>query len=199
MKNSEREVYREDDEFGAGLNDLAEPTRALLARWRRNCLRSQIAHYKAAASNTGRHFILGAPCIGLSAIVGTSVFAALGKQVSTTPQIIVGSISVLAAVLAALQTFLQFNDKASKHRNTATVYGSIKREIDELLTLTGGEHPLNPECVRLVRQKMDTAASQAPPISESLWRSVHLVVPVQPPSSDRSGKKPNNTMDNDNQ
>jgi len=86
MKNSKTEIYREDDEFGAGLNDLAKPTRALLARWRRNCLRSQIAHYRATAINTRCHFILGIPCVVLAAIVGTSVFAALGKQVNPTLQ-----------------------------------------------------------------------------------------------------------------
>ena len=43
-------------------------------------------------------------------VVGTAVFATLEKSVSLTARIGVAGVSVIAAVLSALQTFLRFKE-----------------------------------------------------------------------------------------
>jgi hypothetical protein len=85
-------------------NQLNDPRAQLLLRWLRNCLRAQIGNYEAAGLFTRRNYWLGVPAVLLSAAVGTSVFAALGKNVDPLIQMAVGAVSVLAAVLRAPNT-----------------------------------------------------------------------------------------------
>jgi hypothetical protein len=74
--------------------------------------------------------------VALTTVVGTSVFATLSRtHVNTGLQVAVGMLSVLAAVLASLQTFLRFGERAEKHRRAAEHWASIRREIDEKLAL----------------------------------------------------------------
>lgn len=115
-------------------NEINEKKIALLNRWLMNAKRSQIANYHAANHFSKTNYSLGIPAVILSAVVGTCVFAGIGKQVPMLIQIGVGLISILASVLGALQTFLGLEQRSSKHRITASEYGAIKREIDHLLS-----------------------------------------------------------------
>jgi hypothetical protein len=76
----------------------------------------------------------GLPAIIFSTIVGTSVFASLNNDnIPQWAKIAVGLISVVAAVLMALQTFLGFSERAEKHRTTAVRYGAVGRQIEQFL------------------------------------------------------------------
>jgi len=107
----------------------------LLLVWMENCKRAQIAHNMSAARFYRLNYLLGVPVVGLSAVVGTSVFATLQRQVDPFLQVLVGMTSVLAAVLASLQTFLKYNDRASKHHSAGSDYEAIKRQIQETLVI----------------------------------------------------------------
>ena len=103
------------------------------------------------------------------------MFASLGKQVEPWLQIMVGSMSVLSAVLAALQTFLRDSDRASSHRLTAARYAALVREIDTALALVGA---IAPDTVERVRRKMDKLAEDAPEMPEHLWARAMKEVPA---------------------
>jgi hypothetical protein len=75
------------------------------------------------------------PVVVLTTFVGTSVFATLQEQVDVSLRIAIGIISVLAGVLASLQTFMRFAERAEKHRVAAEAWASIRREIAEMLAL----------------------------------------------------------------
>ena len=75
-------------------------------------------------------------------------------------------LAVAAALLSALQTFLGYGDLASRTRATAAEYGSIRREIDQMLA-TGGE--FDADAVSVLRQRMDTLAREAPVIPDRIW------------------------------
>lgn len=182
-------IYRNDDEFGAGLNALSHTTRALLARWRRNCLRSQIANYEAANRFSRRHLWFGIPSVLLSAIVATSVFATLETQLSLWPRIVVGLTSMLTAVFAALQTFLRFNERASTHRALGAEYGAIKREIDQILAVGNEGDCVSDEQLNTVRTRMDSVAKQAPEIPEDIWTAVHRTILPHDPSPSEAVRK----------
>jgi hypothetical protein len=62
------------------------------------------------------NYLLGVPVVVLTTFVGTSVFATLQEDVNTSLRILVGAVSVFAAVLASLQTFLRYPERAEKHR-----------------------------------------------------------------------------------
>lgn len=145
---------------------------ALLREWHRRAAASSDAHY-ALATDLHRHNIwLGIPVVALATFVGTSVFATLQEDVRTDLRILVGSISVLAAVLASLQTFLRFQERAEKHRAAAELWAAIRREIDQMLAL----HPdylaerSDPKAyLDELRRRMDEVSAQSPEIGEREW------------------------------
>src|SRR5947199_1891835 len=91
-----------------------EHTEALLQDWHNRAAAAQHAHYLLAHRLRRRNLGLGIPAVVFSSIVGTSLFATLTREnVNTSLRILIGCISVLAAVAAALQTFLRFAERAS--------------------------------------------------------------------------------------
>jgi len=65
---------------------------------------------------------MGALATGFSAVVGTTVFAALEKDVSPpSPSIkaAVALISILAAILTGINSFLNLSERTEKHRSPA--------------------------------------------------------------------------------
>ena len=107
----------------------------LLEHWRKQARTANVAHLRATDSMSRRGFGLGATTtIGLGAVVGTSVFAsAQGNAKFNTPfGYALGSLSVLAAVLAALQTYFRYSERAEKHRQASRQYGDAVRHIEEV-------------------------------------------------------------------
>ncbi len=116
---------------------------------------------------------LGVPVVVLATFVGTSVFATIQEKVDTKLRIIVGGISVLAAVLASLQTFLRFAERAEQHRVAAEKWASIRREIDELLRLYPSYPPASGDdpqkYLHELRKRMDGVATESPQMAERAW------------------------------
>jgi hypothetical protein len=144
----------------------------LLRDWDRRAAASAETHYNHAARLSSRNVQLGIPVVALSTFVGTSVFATLQEDVNTFFRILVGGISVTAAVLASLQTFLRFAERAEKHRVAADSWSAIRREIAQMLAL----HPTylasrgDPQkYLDGLRQRMDEVAALAPEMGERLW------------------------------
>jgi len=107
----------------------------------------------------------------LTTVVGTSVFAALGKEVSLGARLAVGAVSVLAAVLAALQTFLRLSERAESHKKSAAGYAAFRRDIEIaiLKTKRGGAEdvdklwePLRHRIGELINTSPEIAFSLAP-------------------------------------
>ena len=117
-------------------------TNKLLEEWIFRIRRAQQAHYESATHFARLNYWLGVPAIALSAVVGTSVFAALGKETAISIKIAVGVASVTAAILMALQTFLSYSERAEKHRTVATRYGIMRREIERKLALPPAKREL---------------------------------------------------------
>jgi hypothetical protein len=147
---------------------------ALLADWGERATRSSEAHYDLASRLAQDNIRFGVPVVILTSLVGTSVFASIGRTVDIWLRIGIGMISVLAAVLASLQTFLRFGERAEKHRSAAELWASIRREIDEMLAL----HPTylasrgDPQkYLDDLRRRMDEIAQQSPEMgAKGLWR-----------------------------
>src|SRR3954467_14778038 len=84
-------------------------TDALIEDWHNRAAAAQHAHYMLAHRLRRRNLGLGIPAVVFSTVVGTSLFASLTQEhVNISVRIIIGCVSVLAAVAAALQTFLRF-------------------------------------------------------------------------------------------
>lgn len=138
--------------------------KALLLRWRTKCRRNRAANYLAASTFSRRHTILGVSAATLSVVVGTSLFVTIASQPLQHLRIVAGCLSVLAAVLGALQTFLQYEGRSSAHRRTAARYGAFVRQIEVLLTVP--EAP-SPKALDELRIGLDQLAEDAPELPES--------------------------------
>lgn len=87
------------------------------------------AHYDADVRAEHRNYQLGISVIVLSAIVGSAIFVSLDP--STYVRIIVGLLSLGSVVLASLQTFFKWSEKAEKHRETGARFGALLKEVEQ--------------------------------------------------------------------
>ena len=127
--------------------------------WYKRVAVTQRAHYSSADRFGRRKYWLGIPAVILSTLVGTSVFASLLKQPDPWLQITLGFASVAAAVLASLQIFLGYSERAEKHRIAGAKYGALGRELEQLRSL--GRDP-TPEEMSAVRKRLDDLAVESP-------------------------------------
>jgi hypothetical protein len=83
-------------------------------------------------------------------------------------RILIGLISVAAAILASLQTFLRFAERAEKHRSVGAQAGALRREIEQLLAAGESEH-LEADRLDNLRKEIDKLSADAPSVSELVW------------------------------
>jgi hypothetical protein len=146
--------------------------RRLLEDWRERADATSKIHYAQANQLSALNLILGIPVVVLTTFVGTSVFATLQEPVNTGMRILVGVVSVTAAVLASLQTFLSFAERAEKHRQAAERWAAMRREITEILALhpsylaTRGD-PKN--YLDDLRKRMDEIAAESQEMPGRRW------------------------------
>ena len=154
---------------------VMEPNELIL-RWRFRIHRMQLAHYETARVFDHHHLWLGLPVIILSTVVGTTVFATIQKSAQTDNvpwlQILVGLLSVLAAVLASLQTFLRFSELAEKHRVAGARFAALKHEIELIIAMP----PSSPDKLREVLTELDQRWSKlredSPNVPRKIWRRI---------------------------
>src|SRR4051812_10567533 len=92
------------------------------------------AHYLAAEINGRKNRWLGIPVTALTAVVATSIFGTLSqKETIIWLSILTGGLSVVAAILSSLQTFLRYSEIAQDHRIAAVAYESMRRSLDLFL------------------------------------------------------------------
>lgn len=145
-------------------------TDALLEDWHNRAAAAQHAHYLLAHRLRRRNLGLGIPAVVFSTIVGTSLFASLTRdQVNTSLRVAIGFISVLAAVAAALQTFLRFAERAAQHVTAADWYAAIRRDTAQLLALPRTSRGPVKASLDAIRIQMNKAGQNAPEIGDALW------------------------------
>lgn len=140
----------------------------MLRRWYKRLRETQESHYEASKPLAKLNTRLGLPVVIFSTIVGTSVFASLSKEVNIYWKITVAVISILAAILAGLQTFLKFSEKSEAHRAIASQAGSLRRQIEQLIA-SGDVENISEEKLNSLREQIDKLSANAPAISEKIW------------------------------
>jgi hypothetical protein len=146
-----------------------KPVLTLLRDWQLRAAISQEAHYARATSLADYNIWFGVPVVALATLVATSVFATLQEDVRIELRVVVGLISALAAVLASLQTFLRFQERAEKHRVSAELWAAVRREIDQMLALHPeylAERSDPKKYLDDLRRRMDEVSSQSLEIGE---------------------------------
>jgi len=147
---------------------------ALLRDWRNRALAASTAHYQLATKLKNRNLGLGIPVVILSSIVGSSLFATIDDKtkVPVGLRLAIAVISVIAAILSALQTFLRFGAQAEKHVFAADWYTSVRREIDQYLVLSPADRGKPKDLLERLRKEMSKVGQQSPEIPEHVWIKV---------------------------
>jgi hypothetical protein len=133
--------------------------RDLLQQWRSGVRIAHIAHRKASAAYRRRGRYFGVPATAVSVIVGTTVFAAMSESTNQRLLLIVGTVSILNAVLSGLQTFLNYPVLAEKHHQAGIRFGSLRRKMDAILLGTDEEIAA---ALTGLREEWDELEEQAP-------------------------------------
>lgn len=145
--------------------------RELVLAWLRRARESQMAHYEMANILARRGQWIGVPVILITGIVGTSVFASVATEtISVEAKVVVGLLSVMAAVLSSLQTFFKFSERAEKHRLFAARFGSVRRELETVFA--EGSAETEPRYVNVLREKLDRLAEEAPHVPAHVFLKV---------------------------
>ena len=142
----------------------------LLEDWKRRARESQFCHYEAAKYFSRLNYVLGIPVVILTSLVGTTVYATLQKSVAVPLQIGVGAISMLAAILAGLQTFLRFGERAEKHRTLGAQYGTIRRQLEVNRVLSAERRGAIEDFLKSLRETLDALAQSAPDVPPRIWK-----------------------------
>ncbi len=140
----------------------------LVQEWFRRARRNQRLHYQCADHFARRNRLLGIPAIVISSLVGSAVFASVEHEASGEMKIALGLLSIFAAVLASLQTFLSYSERAERHRITSARYASVRRQLELLAAVSD---PSSPEiAIRLsaVQQALDSCAEAAPQVPQTI-------------------------------
>jgi len=142
--------------------------RVVLKEWRANAARANLAHILAQKSWRKGHLWIGIPVVVLSGLVGTSVFAAL-DQANLYLRIATSFCSVSAAILAALQTFLDPPTRAQMHHQSSAGYAAAKRRIEQFAALDLPPAPELKSELDSIREQLDKLAADAPVVADRHW------------------------------
>ncbi len=148
--------------------DWTDKVSNLLGEWHRRVYAAQSAHYASADLFRKLNYAVGVPAIVFSSIVGTAIFAGLEKD--SPRAFMIAAASIVAAVLAGLQTFLRFSERANQHATAADWYSAIRRDIEEILHLPEKCRGTAKDCLDEVRKEMNRVSQDAPELSVRFWR-----------------------------
>ena len=142
----------------------------LIDTWLHSAELSMSLHYKSAQRFERMHYLLGVPAVVLSTAVGTTVFAALRKDLDVPIQIATAAGSFSAAILTALQTFLGYNQRAVKHQQAGAAYASLIRRIHEQLAFPASQPEELQRFVAVLRARFDTLSRESPAFPQRLFQ-----------------------------
>ena len=141
-----------------------------LRDWERRAAAAAEVHFQTAEYLSRWNVFLGIPVVALSAIVGTATFATLSHHVNVGIRVAAGALSVVAAVLASVQTFLRFGARSEQHRVAAERWSAIRREIEKALVLPAELLGDPKQLLDGVDARMDEAAEKSPAMPDRRWK-----------------------------
>jgi hypothetical protein len=114
----------------------------------------------------------------ITAVVGASAFASVVTElIPIWSKVAAGAASVLAGVLAALQTFFKFSERAERHKTFGAKFGAIRRELEALNA--SGRAKDEPNYINVLRDRLDRLAEEAPAVPAEVFQSIQKSIANQ--------------------
>lgn len=143
---------------------------ALISGWLVHSHKSRDRHDVASRTYAKGQYALGIPALILSTVVGTSVFSALASK--EVPELWVGFLSIAAAVVTAVQTFMDFGGRSDKHRLAAVKYKAAIRTLEYLQVKLANKESLGEEQIAAIRAQLDSLEEAAPVVMPRIYDKV---------------------------
>lgn len=149
-----------------------ESMEQLLRGWLLHAHKGRQRHDLAARRCDLTRRWLGGIATVLSAVVGTTIFAAWEKNLGGANLVIqlgIITTALASAVLTALSSFLNLSERAEKHRTAGVHYKKIVRELERILSQPVEDvRRDHPEVVRL-QQQLDELEESSPVVPEKFY------------------------------
>jgi hypothetical protein len=152
----------------------------LIEEWFRRVRVNQHIHYMCANLFSRLHLMLGIPTMVFATAVGTALFVSIEKEATGRIKIIVGLVSLLAAVLSSLQTFLGLSERAEKHRATSARYGAVRRRLELLKTLPRTDQRETSIALAEIKTEIDHIADASPEVPKHVQLRARKDVAARP-------------------
>lgn len=147
-------------------------TKELMHQWLRGLRILSIAHYRAAKHYARFHRALGVPVVILTSTVGTTVLINANSPKNLTMQIMAGVLSMLAAALAGIQTFLGYSHLAEKHIQAAADFGELRRSLEQEIAFSAKKAEELSQFLESIRKRWHTLSEESPAIPDSIYQKV---------------------------
>lgn len=158
----------------------------LLSDWHKQISEFGKGHYKSATSCRVFNYAIGIPLVLITTFIATQFFVKL-ETFANTPEprtiqdmwstlyIIVAFFTIVAPILAALQSFLRFPERASQHRQAAIEFGKLQKEIEKNITFPLADDQME-ERIDKIRLKEASISSAAPSIGKYSLRKAKRAI-----------------------
>ena len=154
---------------------IVEPSdvEQLLRFWLIHAHKGRERHDRAARRCDRIRLWLGGCATVFSAVVGTSVFAALSeKPPSSKVQILVALVAILSAILTGLGSYLNLSERVEKHRFAGVRYKEAIRDLERILSVSVSGLSNTDQSVTQIQDRFDQLEESAPVVPERIYEQV---------------------------
>jgi hypothetical protein len=113
--------------------------------------------------------MLAVPVIIITTALGTAAFATITSNLSAGAKGWFGALSLVAAVLAALQLNFRYLEKAEKHKYLGSQYGGTRRSIESILALSEESRGDVKAVLSDVKSQLDRIGSEGDAVSRRIY------------------------------
>src|SRR5271166_7028088 len=181
---SAQEPAKSDDKKAADEDKKADAKKEveLLTKWRLQARLYQYAHKLEAGRCHQMSYWFGIPAVIFSTIVGTTVFATLQKEVKTWIKIVVGVISVMAAILSALQMYLGlgYSERAEKHHTAEANYTGLYMRLQTMAAFPPASNKELEDKIAKIEEDLEKLAHDSPRVPERIWNQARSYLQKSP-------------------
>lgn len=141
----------------------------LILEWHAGIRINVLAHYECAKQFENQHQLLGYPTVILSAITGTTYVSTLNDSANSWARSAAVLLSLAVTVLVSLQTFLRYAERAEKHKDAATEFGKLRRELEQIIANVPEAGKISEDQMESVRVKWGELSTHAPSIPNKIY------------------------------
>lgn len=153
--------------------------RNLLKSWRDELRVMMRTHYELSIKIRRMNYLLGIPLILIAVLIAGYVFFTVTRDTGFWAKMTAGSLALLTAILASLQTFLKYSEQAENHRNASVRYQALFNMVEQQVAIPPkDEQTLAGWCDKL-RERWDELNLEAPSVPRKL-QAAHEVEEIEP-------------------